>query len=327
MKDLEKGEIYEAIQTLDLGKDQIRKFLISLFPEREPKEWVRFASISFLGLGLALFSSGVVFFFAYNWAGMHRFSKLGLISCSLAAAVGSYLLGKSESYSKQALLILASVLVGVLLAVYGQIYQTGANAVDLFLGWTFLSLGFVVAGNSPPLWFLWILLSNITIELYQRQIFFRDESPYSYSFALLFNAAAVVLYEKENQKNDSKEIAGWFPNTVGFLTYYYATFGSIFSIFRDVKGEGDLLMVCLSLATLSVGYFVYRYKIKRLGILALSLLSAITLVFSVFVRIFDWKDFALPFLFGGIALTAATAWSARHLLRIRNEWKKGEREG
>ena len=49
------------------------------------------------------------------------------------AAVGALLVGLDRAFG-QVLLIAASVLTGVLLAVIGQVYQTGADVFELFVG-------------------------------------------------------------------------------------------------------------------------------------------------------------------------------------------------
>ena len=36
-------------------------------------------------LGIAMVLIGVVFFFAFNWAGLHRFAKLALVALGVAA--------------------------------------------------------------------------------------------------------------------------------------------------------------------------------------------------------------------------------------------------
>ncbi|EQA34920.1 membrane protein, PF09925 family [Leptospira inadai serovar Lyme str. 10] len=327
MKNFEKSEAYEVIRLLNLDEKDGRKFLSLISPEPSLAEWIRFARIGFLALGSVLFASGVIFFFAYNWAGMDRFAKLGLIAGSLSVvSIASFFI-KKEYYSYQALLFTAVILTGVLLAVYGQIYQTGANSVDLFISWTILSLGFVAVGNSAFLWLFWIVLLNSTIQLYGKQILFRDENPYLYSLALLINLGFIAAYELTRNRSEQKETAAWFPNAVGVIAFYFVIWGSIFSIFRDQKGIGDFIMIGMSILFAVGIYFVYRRMIRRLGMLAIALLSGITLIFSIMIRQFDWDNFILLFFFGGVVLTAVTAWSAKHLINVRNEWRQDERKG
>ena len=87
--------------------------------------WRDFLSQVLLLLGGALALSGVIYFFAYNWAALGRFAKFGLLDFAIAAcALGAFRVGL-EALAGRALLAAAAVLVGPLLAVYGQTYQIG----------------------------------------------------------------------------------------------------------------------------------------------------------------------------------------------------------
>src|SRR5436190_1504561 len=56
--------------------------------------WRRFLATVFLWLGLLQVLAGVIFFFAYNWARLHRFAKLGmLLGAVIAAALAARELG------------------------------------------------------------------------------------------------------------------------------------------------------------------------------------------------------------------------------------------
>ena len=55
--------------------------------------WQRFVSALLLWLGALLFAAGVIFFFAYNWDALGRFSQFGVVEVLLAAAVGILLTG------------------------------------------------------------------------------------------------------------------------------------------------------------------------------------------------------------------------------------------
>src|SRR5687767_12713626 len=127
-------------------------------------EWRVFLSRSLLFLGSALTLAGVIFFFALNWDDLGRFQKLGLLELAVAAAaVGGWQLGRSVA--GQAALTAAAVLVGPLLAVYGQVYQTGADPYELFTGWALLILPWVVLARAPSLWVLEVELWNVALLL------------------------------------------------------------------------------------------------------------------------------------------------------------------
>lgn len=116
----------------------------------------------FMGVGLAL--AGIVFFFAYNWSELHRFAKLGLLGALLLGGVAVAWTSWSTHPLRAKLGILSSsVLVGVFLAVYGQIYQTGADAWELFAGWAALIMGWTLIARFQALWMLWLIILHVAI--------------------------------------------------------------------------------------------------------------------------------------------------------------------
>ena len=122
----------------------------------------------FLGLGLTL--SGVVFFFAYNWEGMHRLLKLSMIEAGIIGALITALISGLSGLRGKLALLVASVLVGVFLAVYGQIYQTGADAWQLFAGWAGLIAAWTLLSRLQALWGLWLVVGHVALALLYEQL-------------------------------------------------------------------------------------------------------------------------------------------------------------
>src|SRR5690606_18255651 len=131
--------------------------------------WRNFLSRGLLGLGVSFTLAGIFFFFAYNWDELHRFVKLGLLQGLLLALLLGLLLGKPGPLVKKTLLTAAALLVGALYAVHGQVYQSGADAFELFLAWTLMIALWTLAANFAPLWLLQIALINTTLILYAGQ--------------------------------------------------------------------------------------------------------------------------------------------------------------
>ena len=91
----------------------------------------------------------MLFFGAFNWEHLGHMQKFGLLEMLIAAFFAGTLLRGLSSIEGRVLLGCASVLVGGLLAVIGQEYQTGADAYLLFLSWAGLifpwdNLGFYI---------------------------------------------------------------------------------------------------------------------------------------------------------------------------------------
>lgn len=97
----------------------------------DKKQWNQFLSIFLLAVGVGFTVAGIIFFFAYNWEELPKFAKLGIVEVLLVASVLLATFTHWNKLVKQILLTGATFLIGTLLAVFGQIYQTGADAYDL----------------------------------------------------------------------------------------------------------------------------------------------------------------------------------------------------
>lgn len=134
-----------------------------------PLAWWPWVEKTLLFLGLALTLSGVVCFFAWNWDALSGLAKLGIIQATIVGCCVTAWLKKIETLPGQAAITAAAVLVGVFLAVFGQIYQTGADAYQLFVGWALLILPWVVMCRLAGLWILWLAIVNLAVALFWEQ--------------------------------------------------------------------------------------------------------------------------------------------------------------
>ena len=132
-------------------------------------EWRRFLSLALALLGTALMLAGVICFVAYNWDRIGRFGKFGLLMLGIA---GATLLAwrKLPRVSGEVALCAAAVLVGPLLAIYGQTYQTGADPYGLFLTWAAIILPWVIAARFAATWMLALALLELSLALYWVQV-------------------------------------------------------------------------------------------------------------------------------------------------------------
>ncbi len=93
----------------------------------------------FFGLGAAVLGLGVILLFAYNWADMGRYTKLGVVFGALIAAHagGLALRGKEDWRAKlgEALSFLGSMLFGAGIWLVAQIYNINEHFPNGFLIW------------------------------------------------------------------------------------------------------------------------------------------------------------------------------------------------
>jgi uncharacterized membrane protein len=140
------------------------QFLLQKIEPRTP--WGKWADRLALVVGATLILAGVVFFFAYNWAQMPGWQKLGLVNLGLITSISVAIWRGFDDLIGQIFTIAASFFVGVYMAVFGQIYQTGADAYQLFMMWSLLILPWVVITRSLAHWAMWLVIFCLYLGFY-----------------------------------------------------------------------------------------------------------------------------------------------------------------
>jgi hypothetical protein len=152
-----------------------------------PEMWRRALRVYLVGLGIAMALSGVIFFFAFNWADFHRLGKLALVASGLVASASHAASQGLDTMRGKSAMLVATVLVGPFWVVFGQAYQTGADPWNLFALWAALTLPWVVGARFVGLWMLWLCIAVTALLLFWQQVVPRswDLGPWL-ALALLF---------------------------------------------------------------------------------------------------------------------------------------------
>ncbi|MGL6267015.1 MAG: DUF2157 domain-containing protein, partial [Chitinophagaceae bacterium] len=196
-------------------------------------EWQHFLRLFLLTMGIGFASAGIIFFFAYNWDNLHKFVKLGLVAFLIINSSLIVILSNFPLPIKQIILTGAVLLTGCFFAVFGQIYQTGADSYDLFLGWTILTTVWVIIANFSPLWLLYIALVNTTIILYA------DQVAKDWSFVLIctilfiLNTLFVVAFRCLSSFRQVVKQTYWFTHTIALAAVSFATIGLSYGILAE----------------------------------------------------------------------------------------------
>ncbi|MEO3737895.1 DUF2157 domain-containing protein [Shewanella baltica] len=289
-----------------------------------------------LWFGALSFASGVIFFFAYNWQSLGRFAKFGLIEVAIVLAIGAFAwlyyranslsaASHSHSHSNQSndsrfggttangVLLAASVLVGGLLALVGQTYQTGADPWQLFALWALVILPFACVAGFDGLWLLLVGLINLSIGIFLDSFShlwgaFLDEQGQLLIFICLNLAIyyAFVLLDRN--------VAGrWHAPILEYACSLFAmgcfTWLITWLIFDDfLKGDGfSTWIVCGYLAHLVLGFVIFRYRLPRIYPLALGGFSLIAVGAALLIRLmFEDSDPIGGFLFIGLYIILAS---------------------
>jgi len=277
-----------------------------------PDRWALWVSRLLLVLGSALVLSGLVYFFASNWTKITPAMKLsaiqfGMIGCLIGAYVSSL-----QRMRGQVLLLCASVLVGVFMAVFGQIYQTGANPYHLFMMWSLLTLGWTVIANFATQWLFWLVVTNLFLVLWwdQAALPSQEMSFLIFIYMALLNGTALALREYfAVKKNYTWLQAHWTRFLLHLATLVILLIPIIIWIFVDPSKTTKSLIISglFGLVGHGVAYYVYRYKRPDMRSLAATLLSGCIILvaasFKIVSQMVDTVDSLLYLLMGVVTLS------------------------
>lgn len=175
-----------------LDDDAWRQALRLLGPWPPRSQWRDVLERLSLWLAAGLLGAAAICFIAANWDALGRFARLaGMQVLLVAACIAAWRLGLTRT-AGQAALLLAALLLGGLLALVGQTYQTGADTWQLFALWAGLLVPWLIAAASPPMTLLWLAVANLALVLYAGDYWLDGGLPWR--LAGLFNAAAWLAW-------------------------------------------------------------------------------------------------------------------------------------
>jgi len=280
-----------------------------------PQSWRKFLYFLFISLGVGFTISGIVFFFAYNWADLHKFTKIGMVEGGIIITAFFILFSKFNLDIKNIILTGTSVLVGILFAVFGQIYQTGANTYDFFLVWTvFISL-WVIVSNYPPLWLIYLTLINTTLVFYSQQVAHDWSTVMIFTLLFLLNISFLVISLIWAEKKRVFKVPGWFTKTVALAVLTFSTVGISLGIHDQF--ETSFVILQLAVIVFYAAGLKYGLTIKSRFYLSIIPFSVIIILTSLLIKISE--DEAM-WLFVSVFVIASVTMVIRFLTRIQKKW-------
>lgn len=279
-------------------------------------EWLRLANRILLSAAILLFSAALIFFFAYNWPAMPHLAKLAVAATALLVFAGAALCSPLHSALQRALLLGTSLTCGALLALIGQIYQTGADIWQLFFSWALLITPLVLLAKSRASYLLWLCLLELTLGRYldSRSLFWLLGSEQQ---LLLFSLANVPLLLFCQLALPKLGVAHAQPLRwlVAVALLLPLTLGGIIGVWQ-AEYSVNLLCYLFLAAILAITYLLWQ---RDLLIFALLLFSAIAVATSALARLFDAADELLSFNLLALFVIASSASAAIWLKKLMQE--------
>ena len=272
---MKREELQKLFLSKEISINDYDKAVNILSLNASKDEWKKFINIALLFLGGTFFIVGVVFFFAYNWENLNKFVKLAIPFSILVLSVSITLKYDLNSLVSKASLLIAIITIGLQFTLYGQIYQTGADAWSMFFAWSLFSAGFVFVSKSSIHWVVWLIITNTTVFLYVNQKFHNDNILVSLT---LFNFIALLFFSFMVEKQRLKNFKWLQEATIVYFTALYTFLLSIESFSR----YGEFFKYLLFYIPIFLIMFIIFDKKNTLIIIATTVLSSVVVV-TIFI--------------------------------------------
>jgi uncharacterized membrane protein len=304
--------------------------LSGLRPDRA--EWRQFAVRSLQSAGVLSLAFGVIFLVAFNWKQLGLYGRFALVEIPMLLAVAFVWIRGLEGLTGKLALLLAVLLTGALLALFGETYQTGADVFELFLGWAVLALPWVAACRFSPCWGLWLLLINLAAVFYSGwsdhlnlidSIFSPKFGLTAWALPFLINALAFIAVEALSRSRVPGFEARWLGRALMTAAMSFASANVVIVVVDLWRSNSPKLFAPLLFIVCSAGLFVYAFWRKDdlfpFAVLALSWLVVTTTVLG---RAMGEASVGIGgVLVVAIYIVAAAAGAAKGIAYVSDLWK------
>lgn len=232
---------------------------LSLF--RNAKAWDGWALRSLLALGAGHVLAGIIFFFAYNWHDLSETIKFGLVFGGMIMSALAWIGLKLDKPIAQVFGISLTVLIGVFLAVFGQVFQTPAAIYTPFTLWAIMSLPFAVVSRSLAHWAVWLVIATIATNAYVgfglKHLYGGDVYFWAYTVFVAAFFALLIVYDRIQNIWPVWARAGWFRLLLVTVGFVYANVALAIAVL-----DNNVNWAWLLVALLATGVLAYLYKLQ-----------------------------------------------------------------
>lgn len=303
---------------MERGVVPSRQYMKAVSYLRDGAFWKRWAIRALFALAVGHILSGIIFFFAFNWNDLSGMTKFSIVGAGIATCLMAWIMMKLDSPMGQAFGIGATVLVGVMFAILGQVYQTPAMIHTPFVFWALLTLPFALASRNLAHWTVWLVILTVAVSTYANsglRLMGNDTGANLLNIAVgggLFGC--LIVFDKALSPRWAWARAEWFRVLLVLGAVGFATIGFTESFWDS---GGALWFLAFGLVC---GVLAYLYFVKpSLATLSLATFGLFTLVAQFGFKFFDkWNGdvgvFFLVFIWLG-GLTVGLVAAFRHYLK------------
>ena len=217
----------------------------------------------FLLFSVIFLIAGVTSFTAYNWENMSNIEKLAVPSVLIVVGLVAYLFLKKEIYKNLAIFF-SSFMIGTLFAVYGQVYQTGADVWILFRNWAIFLIIPMVATGYYSVMILFSIVTTISTGFYLD--LYLSEAIVPFLSSLIFGV--ILMVYPFLQKRFYFKFNNIFYNTMMGIFYICFMASGFIAINTDDYG---FIAIILYLAFVGAVYLIAYGQLKKITVKVLSI--------------------------------------------------------
>jgi uncharacterized membrane protein len=250
------------------------------------KAWLIFLDKLCLWLSLISMGFSLIYFIAHNWSEIGKLAKFALIETALIVSILTYLKTPVSSVLSNASLILSTLLLGALMALFGQTYQTGVDPWQLFFNWALLMTPWALIAKFSSIWLIWLALLNLSVALYSYanvnplSLLFEREINISWSLFILDSVSLLIWYKLSQSRSWLQK--PWAMRVIAISVGLLITTLTLKAIFDENIDQSLALPVWL----LFIFSFYWAFRKLRIDLfmLAGASLSAIVVIVTLFAH-------------------------------------------
>lgn len=271
-------------------------------------------------LAAALVGLGLILWLAANWDTLGRTGRFALLQgVVVVMGVGAAL----RAAVRPALGLLALLAIGGLFAYFGQTYQTGADAWQLFAVWALLALPLCLGARSDVLWAPWALVVMTAISLWTYAHIghrWRVEPQDFQAYALAWAAMVVTVAALSPAAARWTGAGAWGMRTAATLAVLAVTLAGIGALFH--KGVAPHYLLALVLFGGASAALAQRRMFELFTLSAVALGLNILLVAGLARWVFDLggRDYVGRLTLLGLAAAGLLAASVSAILRLSRRY-------
>jgi len=338
--------ILQWVESGHIDRNDLNQAIKLTDAEPNATEWLDFLKAVFLWMGMISLCCGVIFYFAYNWQDMSRFTKFALIESVMLLSTFAYIRFAKTKLITSVTLMGMTLFTGALLALVGQTYQTGADPWQLFATWSLLVLPWAFVARATSLWIFWGMLINLSMGLFLQVSseifgFFVGEKLEVWTFSLLnlvllcgfelapflpakfFNKSDDRPSDDQSKQESFEDLSNRYVcQLAAFVFEMGITFLAIYYIFDYRDEYSGIIFYAIFISAI---FYVYRYLIFDLFLLAAASASLIVVIVSVLIEFFGYTLVDGGFLVVGLVIIGLSTLAKIWLTSLSKKMTEQER--